>query len=70
MKVIKRNKDGIIMPFNEIMAQRTDVTVIENYEAGKEITPKALPKRRRRKKAAPLPAAESTAEDILDGLDD
>jgi len=44
MKVIRRDSDGIIMPYNPIMAERKDVTVIENYVAGMvTVDPKAQP---------------------------
>ena len=70
MRVIK-DKFGCINPYNEIMAKRKDVTVIENYEADAEVAPKALPKKRRRKKAEPeTPAPDGDEEDILNGLDD
>lgn len=80
MKVIKRNKDGVIMPYNEVMAKRTDVTVIEDYKPGQKIDyqhaepKKAAPKKRKtRKKAAPAPTPvvsedpDETLEALLNG---
>jgi len=59
MKVIRRDSDGIIMPYNPIMAERKDVTVIENYVAGMVIEPKAP-------EAEPEAAAEPQPDPAVD----
>ena len=70
MKAIKRNKDGVIMPYNPVMAQRTDVTVINDYRPGQTIdvqpvdaTPKSAPKKRKPRKKVVKPDAPVVGDD-------